>query len=898
VGSADSWLVVRRSRWLALGVLVASLAIYVPLLGPALVGARTMVATPVVLRTEPWSAQAPLADQKRAYVAQDTVDFYLPKLSVFVDALRHGDLATWEPYSAGGSPLASVPVTASLSPLSLPYWVLPLKLAPAWVRLLEVLCAVGFMALFLRRLGLSGAAAWTGGLIYSTTGFVVLWNNWPQAGVAALVPSLFWAVERLLQRRTATAAVPVALSVAALWLASFPAVVVYALYLLFPYVLVRTLGHGASAQDVLRRWLRVSAGVGLGLALAAIQILPFVKYLGTLDLRYRAQTPGSHAPVQELLTVVAPYLFGTAAQTSYFGYRDVTDDIAYVGVVAMGLVLVGLALRVPLALPRRVTGFFVVATGVLAVVGWGSDRALGAAQHLPFIDTSYIGRIRVVLGFCLTVLAAVGADKLLRVPAVRAPWRRWFPLPLAVALLVVFLLLRSAHHTAVLRHATSVFREGLAGPAAVAALTATVLLMATLRGRAGMVAVGLLPILLAVEGLAFIGPSWPSEDPDQFYPTTPVHDFLAAHLGHERFGAAGAVLLPGSSSYYRLRDVGGHSFVSPTWHQEIAAIDPLTTSGPTLSLLGEGLDTATSPLLDRMGTKYFVVRAEHPVFGLRVSAPPAHGHTGPVNQLSARLAPGPLRAIIIGLSAPLQGEPRGSIDVVLRDAAGDVVARARREAVAAGTTGAIPVPLVESPALARATTVSITLNGLSAQVPTDVAGNPVVGLVRPANDGLRLVLAAGSVIYERLRELPRVHLATTPVVRPQREQLALLQRGLPPTTVVLDHDGPAGGGTGQVAVRTDRPERLEVTTDTTGGTWLVVSEAMQHGWVAAVDGKRVPLEPADYSGVAVALPAGRHLVTIRCAAPGFAAGRWISLLSALILLAIGVRAGVARHAVA
>jgi hypothetical protein len=875
-----------------LGVLIASLAIYVPLLAPALVGARTIVDTGIVLRTEPWSVQAPLSDQDHVTVANDTVDFYLPKLSVFVEGLRHGDLATWDPYSAGGSPLASVPETSSLSPLSVPYWVLPLQVAPAWVRLLEVLVAIGFMALFLLRLGLTRGAAWAGGLIYSTTGFVVLWNNWPQAEVAALIPSLFWAVERLLQKLTWPAVVPVALSVAALLLSSFPAVLVYALYLLAAYVLIRTLMRGATFKDVLRRWVPVGAGLGLGLALAALQVLPFVAYLATLDLDYRHQTPSAHPPAQALLTLVAPYAFGTELHLSYFGDRNAVEDIAYLGVVAVVLVLLGLMLRGRTAVPARVGGFFLSATGVLLLVGWGSSTALGVAQHLPFIGTSYIGRIRAVLGFCLAVLAAIGADKLVRLPEVPRSWRRWVLIPLAA---VGIYLLRAAHHTAVVKHRTGTFRHGLVLPLVVLVLALLVLVVAARRDRLGFIGLGLLPVLIAVEGIGFIGPRWPSEDPSQFYPRTPVHDFLAAHLGAERFGSGGAVMLPGSSAYYRLRSVGGHSFVAPTWHAEVEAIDPRAPTGPTLSLLGERQDTASSPLLDRMGTKYFVVAVDHPVFGTRVPAPTASGHSAPLRSWTARLTPGPLRAVVLGLASPLQGDARGSLDVVLRDAAGAVVGQAHRAAVRAGTSGGVAMPLVEAPALARATSVSVTLHGLSAQVPTR-DGTPVVGVVRPADDGLRLVFNDGGVVYERTRALPRVHLASTAVVQTPSKQLAVLKEGLPRDAVLLAGRPAAGGGHGQISLREDSPERMRVSTDTTGGTWLVVADAMQEGWVASVDGKRVPLLQADYSGVAVALPPGRHQVTIRYTAPGFALGRLVSILTAVMLLALGLGPRLARYA--
>ena len=48
--------------------------------------------------------------------------------------------------------------------MSLPYFVMPLWLAPAYVELLEFVVAIGGMVLFLRRLGLSrGSRGWLRG---------------------------------------------------------------------------------------------------------------------------------------------------------------------------------------------------------------------------------------------------------------------------------------------------------------------------------------------------------------------------------------------------------------------------------------------------------------------------------------------------------------------------------------------------------------------------------------------------------------------------------------------------------------------------------------------------------------------------------------------------------------
>jgi len=96
----------------------------------------------------------------------------MPGISYFRSQLFQGHLVGWQNLVVGGEPLGSVPNLGLLDPLSLPYFVLPLWLAPAFVKLLEIIVAVGGTYLFLRRLDLSRPAATLAGFIFATSGFM------------------------------------------------------------------------------------------------------------------------------------------------------------------------------------------------------------------------------------------------------------------------------------------------------------------------------------------------------------------------------------------------------------------------------------------------------------------------------------------------------------------------------------------------------------------------------------------------------------------------------------------------------------------------------------------------------------------------------------------------------
>ena len=887
-----------RSRWLFVASLLALLVVHVPLLGPSLLGQQVFAETGLVLRFEPWVSTADPADLTGVTAAHDTMDSGLPLMHVFKGRLADGDFPVWTPWVGGGAPLGSVPEQALLSPLSLPYLVLPFELGPGYVRLLEVVVAVGFLFLFLRRLGLLPGPALLGGLVYSCTAFLVLWNNWPQAQVAALIPALFWSTERLLALRRPSAAVPVALVVATMLLASFPAVLVYSLYLLGPYVLVRTLATRPRLRTVAASWALSAAGLVLGVALAGFQVLPFLLHLGEVDLSYREQQPTDHLPFSSLLTLAAPYAFGSETDGTFFGYRNAIEAIAYVGVVCLVLCLCALCLRVPVRVPRGVTVLMAGTVGTLVLVAWSSEALLGVVQSLPFLGSSFIGRTRAVLAFALAVLAAIGAERLVRLDPGSRPLRWSAVLPVVAAAGALAWALRGARAAAAEADRTEVLLRALVLPSLVlgAVVLAVAVAVAVRQGRAGRLALLVLPALVAVEGLAFVAPRWPSEDPSQLYPRTGVHEFLAGHLDGERYAAAGGVMFPSTTNYYRLRAVSGHAFPQPTWKQVLQRVDPEVRQGPTLSFVGGSERSARSPLLDRLAARYFVASLSSPVFGSLTPPPPSTGAVvlRPGGSLRVPLDPGPRRALVLPLTAATTGAAPGRLVATFRDAAGSVVGTAVRENPPVGRGGTLHLPVAgESGPLTRAVEAELGVEGVVLHLGVAASGRPAVGEVRPAADGLVLAYARESVVYERTSALPRVRFASTAVRVPDGPAaLDVLASGrLADDEVVLT--GPAaatpGGGRAALEVVEDSGDVLRVRSEGTGPGWLVVADALQQsGWEAEVDGRRVPLLHADHAAVAVPLAGGEHEVRLRYVAPGLRAGSVLSGAALLALLALAV----------
>src|ERR1017187_6516200 len=180
----SSW--IDRVMYLLLGFFV------IATIGQALVGGTTLLDVNLLTHFQPFQALHGQSSALSNLCRGDTVDNVMPGLAEIRSTLFHGKFPGWSSSEVGGSPLAGIPDLGQFGPLALPYYLLPLWLAPAFVKLGEFIVAIGGMVLYLRRLRLSTASGVLAGIVFASSGFMLAWTNWPQTRVAAFIPLLFW----------------------------------------------------------------------------------------------------------------------------------------------------------------------------------------------------------------------------------------------------------------------------------------------------------------------------------------------------------------------------------------------------------------------------------------------------------------------------------------------------------------------------------------------------------------------------------------------------------------------------------------------------------------------------------------------------------------------------------
>ncbi|MDN5747524.1 MAG: YfhO family protein [Pseudonocardia sp.] len=890
-------------------------------IGGPLVGLGVFAGTDLLVQSSPYRDAGLAGGVDNTYI-NDTIDTFIPNTLLFADALRDGEIAAWNPYILGGVPLGATPNFAVASPLTVPFYVLPGWLAPGYVKLLEIAASVGGVFLFARRVGLGRPAALVGGLVFASSGFMIAWTNWPQTRTAAVIGFVFWAVERLVQRGRAVDGVLLAVAVAAMLVGGFPAVTGYTLFFAGLYLLVRVVAqHRAGRWGTdLRVLVAAGAGVVAGALLTAVQLLPFAATLSAALVAGRAQTPQDHLPYEALITAVAPRALGTVnpeQSPEFLLETNLVEALSYVGAAALVLMLVAVAspVRGRGLLPRSTWAFLVVATVLTTVLAYGGGPLLAAAQQLPVLfSDNYVGRVRSVLGFGVAVLAATGWEVVVRgrarTPAAQAPTggRVYGALVWTAAAATGVWVWWGAREVARAADAVALFdREVLV---AVLLVVLSLAVAALLRWGSGGPALrvgvaALLPVLITVQALGLVREYWPRSDRSTFYPVTDVQRFLADELGHERYAHTLGGMAVGADAPRRLRSLNGHIFVNGRFADLIEALpgdqfgDP-----PTLPVLGADPLVATSPVLDRTGIRYFVASPAQRVFGERNTAT-GDGSTVrlvPDSPVTVPLDPGDtLRAVAVTPRAPLRSVPPGApsdllrVEIVLRDADGTVVGRGSRIDVGMRAGRPFTIPVVET---TGAATAELTVRGHGAVVVSGTDGVPVVSTVTAADDGLRLVHAGSSVVYERETALPRIRWATDAVVEPDpRRRVRLVASGrLDPDQVVLDAPAPVDDpGPADVDVVTDGFDEITVAVDAAGGGYLVVADALQTGWRVRVDGRPAEVLAADHGVVAVAVPAGRHTVTWNYGSTALTVGAWTSVVTAAALLVVLGAAGLRRR---
>jgi len=474
----------------------------------------------------PWSSVAPPGFISYTGLLSDAVLQFLPWREIVVDAYRHGELPLLNRYAGSGSPLWPNPTGQVLYPLTILGIPFSTFAWPVFASVSKTLIALWGMFLFLRAISLSDRAATFGAIAWAFCTYNSANTLFTHTNVSVFLPWMLLAIYRFSVAGSAIA-------VAMLLHGGHPESVLHVAFLAVPFAIREILLRDRPERG--RLLLRLTAGAFIGALLTAPVTIPFLELL---PLSERAAHYENHSAIMTAPAItpanLAAFIFPAAAwSTRSTAPRDNFNEMAtgYAGLTVLALALCAAATQF------RQQRFWIVLAAIFLILGFRSGIHELLLRPIPVIGIGAHGRVRFLIAFIVSVLAAQMLDSL--------PPRRVTAV-VGTLLAVLVTLLAFAAETL---DPVVVFASAIVGMLSVSALVVPRLSR-------------LLPLLLFAD-LAVLGMGYHSPNPAHyFYPPTPAIRFLQSQPGPFRIVGLGSTLMPNSSVFSGLENVAVHDPMS------------------------------------------------------------------------------------------------------------------------------------------------------------------------------------------------------------------------------------------------------------------------------------------------------------------------------------------------
>jgi len=362
----------------------------------------------------------PLAAIRRGvFYVGDIFRLYYPQRAVYAAALRAGHLPLWTPNVLAGFPLLAEGQTGMFYPLNLLlYRFLPIDVALNYSILLALSLAGVAMYVLARVLRLRPAAAVLAALTFAYSGFFVgHFNHLNIMGAAPWLPIELAIIEKALgvARKPgsgpATPVIVLGLAIGLQFLAGHPQIWLMSTLVVLAFGLFRAIWPATGPRRPITRAARtfapIAVSVAVGLAVAAVQVLPTWELVqqsvraGGLPTDFFASFSWHPAL---LATLVVPFILGNP-------YPNISVELAaYLGILPLIMAATALVLR-----RDRLTAFLVGLAGVALVLAFGDYTPLYAPlARVPVLNLFRVpARFLYPFTLAIALLAGRGLDALL-----------------------------------------------------------------------------------------------------------------------------------------------------------------------------------------------------------------------------------------------------------------------------------------------------------------------------------------------------------------------------------------------------------------------------------------------------------------------------------------------------
>jgi len=269
---------------------------------------------------------------------------------------NYGHAPQWNPYIFGGMPFVDAFHGDIFYPLSFLKFLMSLDRALGWIQILHIFLAGCFMYACARRFGTNFLGAFTSGLFYMLSTYLVSLVSPGHDGkifVTALFPLALLFMEATLREKPFLNSILMGGVLGLIWLTPHPQMAYFthlALAFYAAYSMIEKIWTEKTWAWALIRSAAIALGVVIGLGISAIQMWPGINYVNNYSPRaeergYEWATSWS-MHTEELVGQLIGGFSGmmTQAEQSYWGRNPFKDNSEYTGLVCLLLALTGVVL--------------------------------------------------------------------------------------------------------------------------------------------------------------------------------------------------------------------------------------------------------------------------------------------------------------------------------------------------------------------------------------------------------------------------------------------------------------------------------------------------------------------------------------------------------------------------
>jgi len=488
----------------------------------------------------------------------------LPWNHLSAEIIHSGHFPFWNIFSGNGLPLMANMQSAIFFPLTWLFYIFKMRLALVLYSFLKLWLMGMFTFLYLRELKLSWYPSLIGCVLFAFCGANVIWFLWPLTSVILILPLSFLLLEKYFNTRNIKFALLLAPVTALGLFAGHPQTFFYIFMAIAAYTIFKSFSSGSNWKKSILHCVMFGAIYLLGLVISAVAVLPFLEYLKlSANLDYRAGFAENpfFLPKSLFLANLIPDFYGNTGIRN-FSYLLVPNygelALGYIGLSGFVLSLFAFGKK----MSKTVIFFAITAILCLALV-YHAPIIYHLINKLPGFSLNYNNRLLYLWAFCLSILAAIGLEKLLKGEVNKKQFNyTWagFAFFAAILILINRLVTRSWHFANNLSwHTVNIWQIIMIVAFVINLALAYWLIKKVSQKKYLIWFFALVVVEVVIHGMFFIRTSTPAN----FYPSTPAFEYLQSQYpnGNYRTFTYGDNLLPNIGTWYHIDEINDHDTI-------------------------------------------------------------------------------------------------------------------------------------------------------------------------------------------------------------------------------------------------------------------------------------------------------------------------------------------------